>query len=125
MSFGRFLKTARGSELRFVNVNQNPTLCPVISSKSSQEGTSRKEQVAGTAVTFAMPRLQLFFFALAALLLSATQVSAYTDPFICLVNQARAAAGVGPVGWSAALQGVARQVAADMDRTKIVSHFGS
>lgn len=65
------------------------------------------------------------FALVAALLALAQPAAAYFDPFICVVNAARAAHGVGPVGWSRDLQGVARWVASDMERTGLVSHFGS
>lgn len=68
--------------------------------------------------TLAASFVALFF-------LSAIPTSfAYTDPFICMVNQARAAAGVGPVGFSAGLQQAAKRMASDMYTHNFVNHYG-
>jgi uncharacterized protein YkwD len=61
------------------------------------------------------------FFALA---LSALPALAYTDPFICMVNAARAANGSPPLGFSPNLQNVAKWVAEDMYVHDYVGHFG-
>jgi uncharacterized protein YkwD len=65
--------------------------------------------------------------ALFALIASAltVSVSAYTDPFICLVNAERAKNGVAPLGWSQVLQDLARRQAGDMQRMGAVTHSGA
>ncbi|KAI9016689.1 hypothetical protein DFJ74DRAFT_757670 [Hyaloraphidium curvatum] len=61
----------------------------------------------------------------ASLAFLAAPALAYHDPFICLVNDARAKAGVAPLGFAPGLQEVAQRVAWDLYNTRTVSHFGS
>ena len=58
-------------------------------------------------------------------LCAAAPAFAYTDPFICLINQARADSGLAPVGFSRVLQGVAKKQAGDMAAMNQVTHIGA